>query len=149
MLGQSHSTDNPGTGMSMRIAFWKTALAVLEKYPTIGVGTGDLEEAMSVEYINNELSDLQGYNPHNQYLQTGIMLGITGVALLLLLLLYPLVMALRRGDSIYIVFILIVSVSFLTESVLQSNKGIVFFALFNSVYFITTKYIKQERVGSN
>lgn len=137
-IGQSYQSNNPGTGMMMRMAFWKTALNVVEEHPLFGVGTGDGSHAMNLEYQNNGMAALQGYNPHNQYLQTSIMLGLPGIALLILLLIFQFVTAWRKDDVIYMTFIAIISISFLTESVLQANKGIVFFALFSSVYFITS-----------
>ncbi|WP_377479252.1 O-antigen ligase family protein [Pontibacter toksunensis] len=135
LAGKAYESDNPGTGMMMRLVFWRTAIEVIEQNPLFGVGTGDGQDALDIHYEERNLNSLLGYNPHNQYLHTGVMLGLIGTFYLLLTLLLPSIVAFRRGDTIYQIFLLIISVSFLTESVLQGNKGIVFYALFNALYF--------------
>lgn len=133
-LEQAYSPDNPGTGMTMRLTIWRTAVEIIKKNPIIGVGTGDVDAVMTEHYEANGVVELAGYNPHNQYLHTAVMLGAVGTLYLLLTLFLPFVVALKRRDTIYLLFLMIVGVTFFTESVLQSNKGIVFYSLFNSLY---------------
>ncbi|WP_276499669.1 O-antigen ligase family protein [Pontibacter litorisediminis] len=148
-IGQTYDSQNPGTGMMMRLTFWKTAAEVIMENPVIGVGTGDVQDAMAEIYRANGVSELAGYNPHNQYLHTAAMLGLIGSAYLLAMLLLPLILAWKRRDNVYLFFLLIVGITFFTESVLQSNKGIVFYALFNSLYlfnFPPYSRAQQEKV---
>ena len=72
----------------------------------------------------------QGYNFHNQYLQTFAEIGIFGFVSLCLLLVFPFVLSIKNKDYLTISFLFIVGASFLTESMLERQAGVVFFAFF-------------------
>jgi hypothetical protein len=44
-------------------------------------------------------------------------------------------MAIKNFDVIYLIFLLIMTIVFLTESYLQTQSGVVFFAFFNTLLF--------------
>lgn len=70
------------------------------------------------------------YNFHSQYLQTLAEIGIFGFLLLCIILAYPFVIAIKNRDYLTISFLFIVGSSFLTESMLERQAGVVFFAFF-------------------
>ena len=70
------------------------------------------------------------YNFHNQYLQTFAEIGILGLLLLCIILAYPFVIAIKNRDYLTISFLFIIGSSFLTESMLERQAGVVFFAFF-------------------
>ena len=70
------------------------------------------------------------YNFHNQYLQTFGTVGIFGLVILSYLLCYPLILLIRDKDYLGILFLAIIGVSFLTESMFERQAGIVFFTFF-------------------
>lgn len=73
------------------------------------------------------------YNFHNQYLQTFSKIGIFGLLILCYLLAYLFVLSIRRKDYLTILFVFIVGASFLTESMLERQAGVVFFPFFYSL----------------
>ena len=120
---------------SERLAFWTGGMNVFKSNMLIGVGTGDLKDTCVDEFkrLNFEYGVKEFNNMHSQYLQTGIMLGIFGVCFFLLILFYPLILALKQGRILYVSFILIIVINALTASLLTAS-GVIFYAFFNSLF---------------
>ncbi len=112
--------------LTIRLAKWKCAADVLEDSWLVGVGTGDEQNALMESYRKNGFSEglRNNYNTHNQYLETWIMLGIPGL-LLLLAMLWPL-----SANALWTCFLALNGVFMLTENILDTQKGVVFFAFF-------------------
>ena len=136
-----------------RINLWSAAWIVIKKNSIIGTGTGDAQdELVKIYKKNNYKRELQeNQNPHNQYLQTTVTLGIIGGLLLLIYLLTPFLMAFRKNDYLYLFFLALIILSFLTESILQTQRGTLFFGFFQSLFAMQilnlriVKPIKKER----
>jgi O-antigen ligase len=97
-----------------------------------GVGPGDVNDLLIKEYkrINFQEGVIHTYNPHNQYLDTAASVGIIGLVILLVIVLFPLCRSIKSRDFISLSFALIPLFSFLTESMLSRQKGVVFFTFF-------------------
>ncbi len=130
--------DTPFSGTSLRIVIWQQCLQIIhtEQAWLFGVGSGDAQDLLNQSYQrkgmytgNPQLHDTGylGYGPHNSYMETLFSLGLIGVIILiaLLLLLYKELHHQLSG----ILFLIIVCSFFLTESVLSTNKGIIFFVI--------------------
>ena len=76
---------------------------------------------------------LAKYNYHSQYLQTFATIGFAGFSLLLLLLVIPFIKALKKNEYLVASFFLIIAASFLTESILERQAGVIFVAFFYSL----------------
>jgi len=118
-----------------RIAFWVGGLHVFKDNWKLGVGTGDLKSSCIEEYkrLNFEYGVKEFNNMHCQYLQTGIMLGIPGLLLLILMWFYPIFKSLFRREILYASFLLIIIINALTASLLTAS-GVLFYAFFNAFY---------------
>ena len=75
------------------------------------------------------------FNAHNQYMQTMLGHGIPGLFCLLAIILLQLFEAFKRSDLLYLSFVLLFSMAGLTESMLNRNKGIMFFLVFSFVFY--------------
>lgn len=85
----------------------------------------------------------RNFNPHNQFLQTGLEIGLLGLAVLLLLLVLVFVRAVRSGDLILTVLTASLVFNCLFESMLQRQSGIVFYT-FWICFLIMLDRIKKE-----
>jgi cellulose synthase/poly-beta-1,6-N-acetylglucosamine synthase-like glycosyltransferase len=72
-------------------------------------------------------------------LQTSIALGLAGFLVLVAMLLFPALRALQRHQDIYLVFLFIFSIAILSESMLEIQAGVVFYAFFNVFLFTADK----------
>ena len=125
--------NNRGNYASTRMAPLKCSLDLIGQYWLTGTGTGDAQHAMDACYDKSGLSDLKGFDNHNQYFKYFVTFGITGLLLFLGVLLSSFIKAFREKDFLYTAFIGVFAVCSLTECLLEVNKGIIFFALFSSV----------------
>lgn len=119
--------------MSQRLKLWNYTLNIIKTNPIIGVGTGDLKENLNYLYANDDVLANRYLNPHNQYLATAGMLGLSGLILLLMNLLLPQLLAIQQKKYLYFTFLFIISFTCLTETVLHLQKGVVFYSFFNSL----------------
>jgi hypothetical protein len=137
---------NPnGKSMVMRFEFWKAALAIIQKHPVIGVGTGDVRKAFDAQYelSHSPLSLEHRLRAHNQFLSITIAFGVTGLLWFIVSLIYPMV---KTGMSFHYfsaVFFIIFVVSLFTEDTLESQAGVTFYTFFNSL-FLFRAYQKPE-----
>jgi O-antigen ligase len=133
---------------SIRYNLWKTAAEVIREHPVAGVGIGDIKEELVKKYVANgyEYGIKNRISPHNQYLHTAVILGAIGFVLLVVMLLSSFVLAWRNGDWNYLLFIIIISLNALTESILERQAGILFFAFFNS--FFASRYLGVTKTAA-
>lgn len=119
-----------------RIYAWKTTLSEIKEHP-LGVGTGDINLVLEDRFRETGLEELaeEGLNPHNQYLQSAMALGIPAVLWFLFSLLYPFGRIIRTKDWLYAFFICLVATNLTVESMLEKQSGIIFFAFFNAFLF--------------
>jgi O-antigen ligase len=128
----THYTNSTAIRLSL---WWLGLKTAMQSHPVIGSGTASTELAMATTANKYNISNVLNSNdPHNQYLNTYISLGAMGLVLLLGCYLTPFRTAWRNKNLTHLIFIgLILIVSF-TESFLELQKGIVFFALFQSLF---------------
>ena len=124
--------------VSFRLLEWKASLHELEKSWLAGVGTGDGQSALQ-DYYSSFNSSTVGlkYNAHNQYLQTALELGLTGLLLLLICIFKPIFTAIQHYP-IHVAFVILFGLMCCTESVLARQKGIIFFTMFQSLFLKCT-----------
>jgi O-antigen ligase len=120
--------------ISQRQQIWQSASSLFIKNWPIGVGTGDSKIELIKEY---ELDKYDGeyYNAHNEYLQTGISVGFIGWIILVLNFCMPFLT--KPFNALHICFVLLFALSCLTESMLSTQKGVVFYALFQSLFVLS------------
>jgi len=123
---------------SIRTEIWKTSVKILAQHP-FGVGTGDVKDVLVEHYINSGLNYAaeKELNAHNQFLQIALATGVLGLLVLLVMIFYPLYYAIKNRHIIYIVFLGLIIINFLTEAMLETLAGVVFFAFFNTMLYTT------------
>ena len=128
--------DGSGKVPDARMLKWKCAWNVIKENWLLGVGTGDDQEALQIQYKNINFQEAFNaeYNAHNQYLQTWLGLGILGLISLLVCLVAQTVIAFRKRSYLYISFIALIIISCIPESMFCRQQGIVFYSLFASLF---------------
>lgn len=140
---------NENSSAGSRILLWKYSLELFLENPILGVGTGDVDEAVQNKFEEESFTYAvkSHLNPHNQFIQAGVALGIMGVLTLWIPFILPLFYIRKKQLFIYPLFAFIVAASCLTESVFERQSGVVFYALFNTILFFTlpTNATKSEK----
>jgi len=137
--------DANWNSLNLRLAKWEISRQVLREAWLFGVGPGNIIEVLDTYYEKNNFHFAlqQHYNPHNQFLHTFIVLGISGLAILLGIYFKAYEIAFRRRDVLFGIFIFIFTIFSLSESILAVNKGVVFFCFFMNVF----SYLKTKTSG--
>jgi O-antigen ligase len=128
---------NATESASVRLILWRSAGQIVKENFLTGVGTGDGEVAMldKTEKVN-KLAFENRLNAHNQFLETAMTLGVTGLLIILLLLCYPIYLSLKYNDWLFLSFMLIIAGNMMFESIFQTFAGIMFFAFFFSLFVL-------------
>ncbi len=131
---EGKKTTNP------RVYIWDYAMdQIMEQSVIWGAGTGDAVNELQVRMYDCEvqfwivdkyylLRDKK-LNYHNQFLESLATLGISSILLLLAVLLWPLIKYFSQS-KIFLMFLLLITLSFMTESILERQAGVLFFAFF-------------------
>lgn len=128
-LNDNPETATPLNGVALRRAIWVCAIDVIKNDPWLGVGTGDGQDALQESYLNRNFvlaGKYNRFNAHNQYLQVAINFGLLGLLSwigVLIWLLYN-----QRRNWLLLTLITIFLFSMLTESMLETNKGVLTFS---------------------
>ncbi|CAN5479633.1 hypothetical protein BH11BAC1_BH11BAC1_18390 [soil metagenome] len=132
---------------SIRYNLWKIAADLISEHPVIGVGIGDIKEELVKKYeeYNYQYGIINRISPHNQFLHTAVILGLIGVLLLIYMLATAFLLAWKNVDWIYVLFIMIISLNAITESILERQAGILFFVFFNSMF--ANRWIGPKRIS--
>ena len=136
---QPDSTYNPVYGGETRADRWYCAVELVRESPLIGYGTGSEKDVLILKFNKYNLQNavVNRYDAHNQYLAYGIKSGALGVLVFLLAIGFGVYYSLKRKHFLYFAFVLLFTISCITENVLESNKGIFFYAYFNALlYFL-------------
>jgi O-antigen ligase len=134
ILTKEEFTENVNfNGLNMRLIFWKIQITHLwrEGLVLIGVGTGDTQDYIDSLYKlkQYELFGYVSWDSHNQWIFTLMQLGIVGLIAMALLYFYYFKKSIWLKDAKFICFLTITLGFSFSESILESNKGIVFFSL--------------------
>lgn len=126
----------PGTLTDERMARWQTGAELIARAPIIGHGAGSeldlLHEAFfTKKYYNSFLKHL---NVHNQYLSFLIKSGLIGLLAYLATLALGFKWAIKQKDPLFFTFMLLIGIVSLSENLLDVDKGIIFYALFFSLF---------------
>ena len=144
-----HKTDQTKyNSTTLRIQLWKNAFELIREHPLFGVGIGDIKEELIKKYEKHGFTEgiTAHYSPHNQYIHSTVIMGITGLVCLIMMLCIPLVMALRAHQWLYAGLLLIIIFNNLTESVMEVEKGVLFYAFFNSLGYNALVHMKKWSV---
>ena len=123
---------------------WQNVLGLVKQHPVFGVGIGDVHDELNKEYLKNnfQYGIEKDFNPHNQFLHTMVSLGSIGLILLLGLFILPVYITWENKEWVYLFFLAVVFLNCMTESVLERQAGIIFFAFFYSLFTMRN----QQRV---
>lgn len=119
-----------------RVYIWPDAVETIKENMIFGYGLGDAQNALNkrtdkieIEFwlngANTKLRD-KNINAHSQFLEILLQTGVIG----LLFFFASIFFGLKKPSQIFIIFSICVFLSMLTESVLERQFGLVFFAFF-------------------
>jgi len=121
LMGTSTKYSNP------RVYLWKHAAEIISEEPLFGYGVGDAKKIL-IDTFKEKNIPFSGnsWNFHNQYLQSWAEVGILGILLLIFLMIRP--FSQKDQHPLFLIFLGLTLIGFLTESMLERQAGVLFFA---------------------
>ncbi|MBJ6118429.1 O-antigen ligase family protein [Pontibacter sp. BT310] len=138
--------DTEFNGLSLRLLLWKFAFLINERENAhiFGVGTGDSKEKLNEIYREynlylgntNNVGDTGyfNYNTHSQFVETYLKIGLAGLLFSIIYYVYLLYFSIKNKSPLFTTWLIIFIAFSITETTLEVNKGIAYFAFFNSVF---------------
>ncbi|WP_299212995.1 O-antigen ligase family protein [uncultured Aquimarina sp.] len=131
-------------GINSRILSWKCSIENIKNTGFWGHGINNSRSLLRDCYKDiageNSVPYLEKYNSHNLFLQTTMDLGFVGLGILLLIYFYVLYVGITHRDYLTISYFIVIFIFGLTESFLNRQWGIIFFALF-------TPFLLNRKIG--
>lgn len=130
-----------------RQMIFNTDMDILRRYWLGGVGPGALQQRLNERFFFHSIrwERAVGYfDPHNQYLSIWLSLGVVGIVVFIGIMVMQFVRAIRTGNRLYLYLLIILGVTFFTETLLQRQQGVIFYSLFTSLFFFSKAKANQE-----
>ena len=135
--------SNP-SGNQTRLLMWTISMQEFLEHP-MGSGTANFDDKLGKRLRDRGLDDYAElkYNPHNQFLQVAVEIGVIG--LLIFLSIFVCYFHMARKYRFDLLFWLTLNLAFncLFESMFQRQSGIVFYVL---MFCIFTIYIQNRKL---
>jgi hypothetical protein len=126
------------TDLNMRLLFWKISIThvIRDQVWIFGVGTGDTQDYLDALYVlpAYQLYGYVGWDTHNQWVFTFVQLGVIGILLMGALFYQSFRVAMQTHNISFFGVLLMTTAFSFSESILESNKGIVLVALLLAVF---------------
>lgn len=138
-------------GNETRLIMWTAASLEFKTHP-FGVGTGNVDDHLATRLIDLGQGEMakKNYNPHNQYLQTGLEIGWIGLIILLGIIFLCFQFSIRQKNWLLLLIITNLAFNMLFESMLQRQSGIVFYTfwicilvVYSESLFFNIKKLKE------
>lgn len=118
-----------------RVALWRAACRVFLTHPIFGVGTGDAVDACheQLRLSQSSIADTDKH-PHNQYLSLLAAFGLVGFIIPILPFFVNRSHSRGKAGRLFVLYLTIVLISFLTEDTLETLAGVMFVSFFSSLF---------------
>lgn len=136
--------NGTSVGSEVRAIMWVVSFQEFMDHP-FGVGTGNVDEHLAFrlnQYNQKELA-LREYNPHNQFLQTGLEIGVVGLLILCLLMVSLIRFASNNKNVLMLILVSSLMFNSLFESMLQRQSGIVFYTFWICILIVYSNRFDQ------
>jgi len=139
-ISANNFKDFPFDGLSIRLVLWRLGSEIINEHSAwfTGIGGERYHEFLNVKlaqyklYSGNPLlGDIgyKDYNMHSQYMENYIQYGVIGLGLLITIVSYTLWNAIIYRHVVLAYMILMFFISFFTESLLETQAGIILFTI--------------------
>lgn len=116
----------------IRLNIWRSAFGAIKQHVLFGVGTGNASNELKNEFVKRGYTEglYETLNAHNQFLEILLENGIIGLIIFLMILIYTGFISIVERNYILLVFVCMMIIFFLFESMLNRLAGVTFYPLF-------------------
>jgi O-antigen ligase len=150
-LGIGKAGNSAENSFYDRKMIFNTDVALLKANWVTGAGPGRMLEMLHQRYFFHSIAQQRAvgyFDPHNEYFSEWLCFGILGIAVFAGILLLHFITALRAKNYLYLYLLLLLSVTFFTETVLSRQQGVLFYAVYTSFFFFMCK-VKNDDIDTS
>lgn len=130
---------------AIRLVLWKASFEVISENAWLGVGSGDIKDALSDKIVNDYNFDLKKpYNSHNQFLSTFVGTGIIGFIALAGIFIVTFIKAFQEKKLLMVNLLILLFIHFQFESMLGRLTGVLFFAFFLGLLYYDSENEREH-----
>jgi hypothetical protein len=135
------------SALAIRLSLWECGTEAYWNHPLIGAGTGAGQTELRRVYAEKGFSigTKNDFNAHNMFLEYGISHGVIAVVFFLSIFWMSWRTAWRKRNLLWLALITLFFLFSLTESTMRTQKGLFFFVLFTSLYFLQANQVEQSK----
>jgi hypothetical protein len=137
-FGIGKPTTTANNSVHIRKLILETNSAMAGKYWLTGVGPGIMQYLLRQHYFFYSISNgffVGYYDPHSEYFTQLLSFGIGGLTLLLTIITAHFARGVRQRNLLYVYLLIVIVISFFTETVLSRQHGVIFYSLLTSLFF--------------
>lgn len=137
-FGNGKTGNVANNSVYVRKQVWDVDMSLLKHYWLTGIGPGRIYETFMDRFLFYSLGSgvtISIHDPHNEYVYEWLSFGIIGIVLLTTVLAIHFMRAIRAKDNLYSYLLVILCITFFTETVLSRQHGVLFYAVFTSMFF--------------
>jgi O-antigen ligase len=145
-LRNAFETKDKDSGTSIRRVAWEESAEIIKENVLVGVGTANVKTELHKRFVAKKLDRAAEINldPHNQYLQSFAEHGILGLLALISLLVYPIYIGIKDKSVLLTLFGFTFLIAASTESIFQTQGGIIYYLLFLSLLLVNRRYLSSS-----
>lgn len=133
--------EKPFYGIGTREKIWASSMTLIREAPFFGYGIGDVQDILNREYIRKGYSSLLNLNAHSQYLQWILQYGFLLALSFVIIIVHIVRRLILIKETLLLSIWLITLLFFTTESMLNRQWGVVFFAVLLSLSIYKIYYM--------
>lgn len=144
---KAHKKGNFYSGSSLRLGVWESAYEVSKENFIWGSGKSVAESHLLEEYKKRDLliPIKYNYNCHNQYLQFLVQYGVIGLVFFFFIIAIYSKKLIQCKNYLGLFWLLLFSITAITESVLMRQWGILSFTFFTSLFLLNNQNKIKEQ----
>jgi len=133
------------SALAIRLSLWECGTAAFMDQPLFGTGTGDGQAALRERYAEKgfTIGAKNDFNVHQMFLEYGISHGFIAVLLFMAIFWISWRSAWKTNNLVWFAMTSLFFLFSLTESTMRTQKGLLFFVLFTSLFFLIIKTKEQ------
>lgn len=133
---ESKVSPEAAESTAVRLLVYVSSWEIVSEQPWYGQGTGDFQDKLDAVYTEKGYikAKERHFNAHNLFLQSWVSLGIPGLIMIIGIFIVMFQQAFKSREWIYIGFTTLFFLISMTESSLNVQAGVVFFAFFTVLF---------------